>query len=64
MWFAKPYYLKRQHSKHQYQTVAEDENVAYDIEQNGRGGGASAEADDDEDEEEVSKRFNDLYVTV
>lgn len=53
MWFAKPYYLKVQHNKHRYHSVAEDENVAYDEEQNGHAGGGSADADDDEEEEEV-----------
>lgn len=56
MWFAKPYYLKVQHNKHRYHSVAEDENVAYDEEQNGHAGGGSADADDDEEEEEVSTR--------
>ncbi|KAI8098874.1 V-type ATPase, V0 complex, 116kDa subunit family [Halteromyces radiatus] len=27
MWFAKPYYLKKQHSMHQYASVADDEHI-------------------------------------
>jgi V-type H+-transporting ATPase subunit a len=27
MWFAKPYYLKKQHSMHQYSSVADDEAI-------------------------------------
>ncbi|ORY99322.1 V-type ATPase, V0 complex, 116kDa subunit family [Syncephalastrum racemosum] len=51
MWFAKPYYLKKQHSKHQYQTVAEDEHVTYDEEQNGQAGVSGGDEEDEEEEE-------------
>jgi V-type H+-transporting ATPase subunit a len=27
MWFGKPYYLKKQHSMHQYSSVADDEAI-------------------------------------
>jgi V-type H+-transporting ATPase subunit a len=49
MWFSKPYYLKIQHEKHQYQTVSTNEHQAHASE----AGSASAAVQDDEEEEEV-----------
>jgi V-type H+-transporting ATPase subunit a len=47
MWFGKPFYLKREASKHHYETVAGD-----DSDEENRVSGDST-ADDDEEEEEV-----------
>jgi V-type H+-transporting ATPase subunit a len=55
MLLGKPYYLKAQHSKHQYETVAGDEDVAFDHEedQDGHTNANEHHAIDDEEEEEV-----------
>ncbi|ORX53186.1 V0/A0 complex, 116-kDa subunit of ATPase [Hesseltinella vesiculosa] len=49
MWFAKPYYLKKQHSMHQYTSVADDDHFANDPELHG---------DEDEDGMEVDVHTN------
>lgn len=55
MLLGKPYYLKARHSKHQYETVAGDEDVAFDHEEepNGHTSANEHHAIDDEEEEEV-----------
>ncbi|KAH8551923.1 V-type ATPase, V0 complex, 116kDa subunit family [Umbelopsis sp. PMI_123] len=52
MLLGKPYYLKAQHSKHQYETVAGDEDVAYEDEQDATTSTNEHHAIDDEEEEE------------
>ena len=63
MLLGKPYYLKARHSKHQYETVAGDEDVAFDHEEEPDGHTSANEhhAIDDEEEEEVHI-FNSLVV--
>jgi V-type H+-transporting ATPase subunit a len=51
MLLGKPYYLKAQHSKHHYETVAADEDVTYEEEQNGHTPSEHAAIDDEEEEE-------------
>lgn len=51
MWFAKPFYLKHQHKKHQYERVADDDHVA-DHEAHLSGSSTEVVNDDDDDEEE------------
>lgn len=53
MWLAKPYYLKAQASKHHYESIAGDENVAHDEEHNGHARSSEAVDDDEDGEEEV-----------
>ncbi|KAI9313389.1 V-type ATPase, V0 complex, 116kDa subunit family [Dichotomocladium elegans] len=60
MWFAKPYYLKAQHNKHQYHTIADDENVAYENEQNGHAGSSAIANVDEEEEEEFE--FSEVMI--
>ncbi|ORZ17949.1 V-type ATPase, V0 complex, 116kDa subunit family [Absidia repens] len=64
MWFAKPYYLKMQHSKHQYERVANDDHNGDD---EARLGGSSTELvndDDDEDEEEFEFSEEMIHQTI
>ncbi|KAG2171281.1 hypothetical protein INT43_002903 [Umbelopsis isabellina] len=51
MLLGKPYYLKAQHSKHRYETVAADEDVTYEEEQNGHTSNEHPAVDDEEEEE-------------
>ncbi|KAJ2958854.1 hypothetical protein NQZ79_g5578 [Umbelopsis isabellina] len=51
MLLGKPYYLKAQHSKHRYETVAADEDVTYEEEQNGHTSNEHPAIDDEEEEE-------------
>lgn len=51
MWFGKPFYLKKEASKHHYETVAGDDNA--DEEEQAVAGTSN---EDDEEEEEVKKK--------
>ncbi|CAO3649431.1 unnamed protein product [Cunninghamella blakesleeana] len=66
MWFAKPYYLKKQHSTHQYTTVADDEHIS--DEENtlniSGGGGATEPAIDDPVEEEFDFSEEMIHQTI
>lgn len=53
MWFGKPLYLKREATKHHYETVAADDN---DSDEENRVAGDST-AEDDEEEEEVTYKY-------
>ncbi|KAI8329294.1 V-type ATPase, V0 complex, 116kDa subunit family [Chlamydoabsidia padenii] len=60
MWFAKPFYLKRQHSKHQYERIANDDHTGDD---EARLGGSSTEmVNDDDDEEEEEFEFSEEMI--
>ncbi|KAG0169631.1 H(+)-transporting V0 sector ATPase subunit a [Apophysomyces sp. BC1015] len=57
MWFAKPFYLKHQNSKHHYESVAEDEH--HDEEQNG---GPVVSGGDEEDGEVEEFEFSEVMI--
>jgi V-type H+-transporting ATPase subunit a len=61
MWFAKPFYLKREASQHHYETVAHDET---DMDDEEHAGGASNEVDDDEEEEEFDFSEEMIHQTI
>lgn len=61
MLLGKPYYLKAQHNKHRYETVAADEDVTYEEEQNGHSSNEHP-AIDDEEEEEVCVSLIKQYI--
>ncbi|KAI8876064.1 V0/A0 complex, 116-kDa subunit of ATPase [Backusella circina FSU 941] len=56
MWLTKPYYLKKQNEKHQYQAVSTNEQQVHASE----AGSASAAVQDDEDEEEFE--FSEVMI--
>lgn len=57
MWFGKPFYLKKEASKHHYETVAGDDNA--DEEEQTVAGNSN---EDDEEEEEVNYWLNVLSM--
>ncbi|KAI8376335.1 V-type ATPase, V0 complex, 116kDa subunit family [Radiomyces spectabilis] len=63
MWFAKPYYLKREHSQHRYESVG---NEDHDSDEAGRAvsGSTVAEEDDDEEEEEFDFGEEMIHQTI
>lgn len=63
MWFAKPFYLKHQHKKHQYERVADDDHVA-DHEAHLSGSSTEVVNDDDDEEEEEVSLNGYIYIYI
>ncbi|CAO3653774.1 unnamed protein product [Cunninghamella echinulata] len=64
MWFAKPYYLKKQHSTHQYTTVADDEHISDEENRLNMAGGSTEVAIDDPEEEEFDFSEEMIHQTI
>jgi V-type H+-transporting ATPase subunit a len=59
MWFAKPFYLKKEASQHRYETVAHDEDI---VDEEERAGGSNE--DDEEEEEEFDFSEEMIHQTI